>query len=159
MGDRILSVFVQGTPIPQGQMMPRMVCRLRGNKQCKAWLCPPDKQAWKDWRSTIEIAAREALDKNHRPEKGFVYMMTLYFGLQRPKSHYTAKGNFTKSAPRFHTVRPDVDNLTKAVNDSLTRAGVWHDDSELVSCHIEKAYVSSSPGVMINVTRLRREDD
>lgn len=46
--------------------------------------------------------------------------------------------------------RRDLDNLLKAVGDSLEHAGVYHDDSQIVWLLIEKAEVVA--GGMIRVT-------
>ena len=36
--------------------------------------------------------------------------------------------------------RPDVDNNAKVILDALTEAHLWHDDAQVVSLTIEKAY-------------------
>ena len=33
--------------------------------------------------------------------------------------------------PRWHTKKPDIDNVEKAVLDALTTAGAWHDDNQV----------------------------
>ena len=37
-----------------------------------------------------------------------------------------------------HTVRPDADNLVKALLDAMTRAGVWEDDAQVYDLHVRK---------------------
>lgn len=52
------------------------------------------------------------------------------FRMQRPKIHYGTGKNSDKlmmSAPYYHTITPDVDNLCKLVMDCLTGI-VWVDD-------------------------------
>jgi Holliday junction resolvase RusA-like endonuclease len=41
-----------------------------------------------------------------------------------------------------HTVKPDTDNLLKAVMDAMTEAGVWTDDALVYSTKSEKWYAS-----------------
>ena len=41
----------------------------------------------------------------------------------------------------FHTVKPDIDKLTRFTLDAVTQAGnVWHDDSQVVALHVHKIY-------------------
>lgn len=54
------------------------------------------------------------------------------------------------------TERPDVDNLTKSVQDVLTDLKMWHDDSQLASVHIEKFRTDGEPCMLI---RVRTADD
>ena len=58
---------------------------------------------------------------------------------------------------QFHTVRPDVDKLLRAVNDALTGV-LWKDDSQIVNLEGEKTYamVGSQPGVTVLVTEVDR---
>ena len=62
--------------------------------------------------------------------------LRLIFYMPRPKNHYRT-GKFSEllkdSAPSFHTKKPDVDNLSKAVLDAMTDAGILSDDSIVVS--------------------------
>ena len=43
---------------------------------------------------------------------------------------------------RQHIVKPDLDNLVKAVLDGLNGIA-WHDDAQIVELHISKKYVQS----------------
>ena len=51
----------------------------------------------------------------------------------------------------FKTTRPDTDNLIKQLKDSLTDAGFWKDDSQVVIETTIKKWASGAPciGVMI----------
>ena len=56
----------------------------------------------------------------------------------------------------------DIDKLARSVLDSLTDAGVWTDDGQIVDLHAVKAYPHSphpdamvSPGVLIRVKETR----
>jgi Holliday junction resolvase RusA-like endonuclease len=59
----------------------------------------------------------------------------------RPKS----KAWKTKPMPRYpHTSRPDADNVAKAVCDSLEKAGVIHNDSQVHALTVHKWVASAS---------------
>jgi Holliday junction resolvase RusA-like endonuclease len=50
-------------------------------------------------------------------------------------------------------VRPDLDKLLRSTLDGLTDAGVWRDDSQVVSISAAKVYAKNgdTPGVIIEV--------
>ncbi len=52
---------------------------------------------------------------------------------------------------RYHTKRPDIDNLAKAVKDAL-RGIIYADDSQIVEAHLYKQY--GGPGVKIEIKTL-----
>ena len=67
----------------------------------------------------------------------------------------------TKRAPKkrphreYMTVRPDVDNLVKAVKDCCTGI-LWHDDCQITHVDASKfrAAANEEPGVLVNVSVL-----
>ena len=77
--------------------------------------------------------------------------------MPRPKRHYR-KGKFSHvlkdDSPVFHISKPDCDNLSKAVLDAMTDAGVIKDDSIVVNHIIYKKYATSEPGVKIQIEEL-----
>ena len=87
--------------------------------------------------------------------------------LNRPGRHFRSvkKVKVLKDdAPTWHTVKPDVDNLSKAVMDSMsdhtvkgiTDAGLWHDDCQVAWLDIRKIYTpdGSQPAALVNIYRL-----
>lgn len=54
----------------------------------------------------------------------------------------------------FHTVKPDVDKLTRAVLDAL-KGIVIHDDSQVVHVNASKRYSAEPPHVFIAVEKVR----
>lgn len=88
----------------------------------------PSKKAKEDLLSVIQD---QAPDKPYdEPLRVDTY---LYF--QRPKAHYGTGRNAGKlkpSAPRWHTKKPDKDNVEKKIFDSMSKV-FWRDDS--IICH------------------------
>jgi len=83
--------------------------------------------------------------------------LRLIFYMPRPKNHYRT-GKFSEllkdSTPSFHTKKPDVDNLSKAVLDAMTDAGILSDDSIVVQHYIYKKYTERETGVKIEIEEL-----
>jgi Holliday junction resolvase RusA-like endonuclease len=78
------------------------------------------------------------------PIKGAV-TMELVFQMGEPNWYGNGK---------YHTKRPDIDNLTKAVKDAL-KGIIYADDSQIVEAHLYKQY--GVPKVIITVTALEEE--
>lgn len=68
--------------------------------------------------------------------------------IQRGAKHYQGKLKVQIEAWRPDNRRRDLDNLLKAVLDSLTHAGVWEDDGNIVDLRI---YWAESIGGMLKV--------
>ena len=79
--------------------------------------------------------------------------LELAFYMARPHNHYGTgkKQAFLKdSAPEYHSGRPDLDNLTKFVQDSLNKI-FYRDDSLICQLTAEKKY-SENPRTEITIT-------
>lgn len=68
------------------------------------------------------------------------------FLMRKPKK-------FAKRCPAWHTTRPDLDKLERAVLDALTGI-LYLDDAQVCSVNKTKTYASQSPGVIVRVVRL-----
>lgn len=69
--------------------------------------------------------------------------------------------SFPKSTPKkeiihfaYHKSRPDLDNIIKAVLDSLTQSNFWKDDSLIADLHLKKYRVVTDPTVTITIRKL-----
>lgn len=86
------------------------------------------------------------------------------FNMPRPKADFgTGKnaGILKPSVPKFHTKKPDMDNLEKAVYDTLSHKsgiGVWHDDSQITESHNVKQYAVSSDRIGMRIQVYLLED-
>ncbi len=129
--------FVAGEPIAQPRPKFRRFKNFVGTYT-------PDKLVG-PWKHRCTLAARESRVAGLRMEGPIV--LSLVFVLPRPLSHFgTGKnaGKLKTGAPRFHIIKPDFDNLAKAVCDAFTDAAVWLDDSQVVSGASGKGY--AAPG-------------
>jgi Holliday junction resolvase RusA-like endonuclease len=130
-----IEITVYGNPVPQGR--PRFA---RVGKFVRTY-DPKESVAWKD---SVKLQAISILRDNY-PEwqliKGAI-SLNCQFALMRPPSVSVKK----RPLP---TVKPDLDNLLKAVKDAL-KGIVWVDDSQVTTVTANKIY-SEQPGVVIRV--------
>lgn len=116
---------VRGIPAPQGSKRHvgggRMV-------ESSAKVAP--------WRQDVRRAAEDAMN-GHLPFEGPLELIAI-FTLPKPKT--------VKRLLPF--VRPDLDKLLRSTGDALTSAGVYVDDSQVVSLTARKVY-GIIPGAQI----------
>jgi Holliday junction resolvase RusA-like endonuclease len=136
--------FIQGTPKPQAR--PRFA---RRGKFVSTYSV---KNEWK------EVVKKKVKYLN---DPGFctAIEVNLYFWFHRPKSHYGTGKNADKlkeNAPKWHTKKPDKDNLEKAVTDALVDAGLLSDDSIIVRGMTSKSYITpdEESGCWVDINQL-----
>lgn len=139
----MVSFFVPGQPQTQGSK--RGIVHPHTGR---VMLLEQAGQKLKSWRAAITDAAIEAM-AGRDPIQGAVEL-SVYFYFARPKSHFRTNGELKASAPARPAKRPDLDKLTRAVKDSMSRI-VYRDDGQVVSLLAEKFY-KPSPGVSVTVT-------
>jgi len=143
---RSLSFDVYGLPAPQGSK------RHVGN----GVMIESSKRV-KPWRAAVEVAAREAIEGEWEPFTGPL-ALTLTFYLPRPKAHYGTGRNASvlkPDAPKWVSVRPDIDKLARSTLDALTTSGVWVDDSQVAHLTARKLYANTPrTGADITITEL-----
>lgn len=131
----MIEFFVHGDPVAQGR--PKFF-RRGDHVGCY----DPDKS--KVWKKVVADAAAES--KITPFEKTLPLALTLRFFIVRPKS--------IKAAKRPHPiVKPDLDNLAKAIKDAL-KGLAWDDDSQVCQMTAQKEY-SDRSGVWIGVKELK----
>lgn len=148
--EHILDLHVAGVPATQGSK----TAIARGGR---AWLIDKNPQKLKPWREAVRSDAAQHLESVHgdtwQPLTGPV-SVRLLFAVPKPAS-----------APKRRRVWPigarsgDADKLARSVLDSLTDAGVWRDDSQVVHLDVWKDYPGPDvqqfvPGVRITVHRI-----
>jgi Holliday junction resolvase RusA-like endonuclease len=120
-----LTFMIPGEPVPQ----PRPRVSTRGGF-ARAYV--PAKHPVHAYRDAIATAARAAGAGVH----GEPVSVVIDFVWERPKSHMRKSG-VKPDAPVLP--RPDLDNTTKAVLDSLNGVA-WEDDSQVQRLVVEKSY-------------------
>lgn len=143
-----IEFFVPGTPIAQGSK------RHVGNG-----VLIESAKGLKDWRRAITDAAYTYRFQQEQWTGPVSVYVTFY--VARPKSHHVANDParpVKDSAPMWPTSKPDIDKLTRAVLDAVTDAGVWRDDSQVISVEAIKGYVGfgaqTTPGVSVRAVEV-----
>lgn len=112
------------------------------------------------FRADVERAARAAKLAGLRMAGPFRLTVTVY--LPRPKDHHRAGDKLRElkpTAPHLHACKPDLTNIIKALEDALTDAGVWRDDSAISEHRTAKRYSDAAGrvGCEITITELEEE--
>ena len=144
----MLTFFVSGVPIAQ----PRVKACIRG-KHAGVY----DPGTANEWKNKVMSCGTTAA---YRPEQSTKFEvitgpvgLTLHFYLPRPKHHFRSNGELKQTAPWWHTSKPDLDNLEKAVKDAVTQIGViWSDDSQVCMSQKTKIYATNENPVGVRVT-------
>lgn len=131
----VVEFDVDGVPVPQGSKTGRV---LQGPRGPVASLYNDNDKALKPWRKAVTAAASAAHAGRLRIE-GAV-LVEVEFRFLRPKS-------VSRLLP---TVKPDLDKLQRSILDAVTDAGVWRDDSQVVTVVARKRY-ADQPGVHVRV--------
>lgn len=142
---RSLTLEVRGLPVAQGSARAfiangRAFVATEGNRT---------RSPLGAWRGAIAAEAREAM--GDEPAMDGPVSVRIVFRMPRPKSHYL-KAGLRPSAPSWHSSKPDIDKLTRAVLDAITVVAI-RDDSQVVRLIVSKTYESPSPvGALVEIS-------
>ena len=138
-----VEVFVAGVPRPQGSKDHVGRGRLIESSKYVG--------AWRDL-ITVHLLGKRGSFAQYVPVR-----VDLLFTVPAPK-------NLPVHTVVYPTKIPDLDKLVRAVYDAITKAGVWHDDSQAVESHEYKTYpfhalsahddAADVPGVRITLTEI-----
>jgi Holliday junction resolvase RusA-like endonuclease len=131
---QMLTFRVDGVPVAQ----PRHKVALRG-RRAVAYI--PKSHAIHAWKWAIEEAAREEAKRiGWVPRKGIALAVSMVFSFERPRSSET----------QWHTQRPDLDNLAKAVLDAL-HGIAFPDDAVVDELKLRKQW-RDKPGLWVDIS-------
>lgn len=120
--------FIAG--VVKAQPRPRAFCRGK-----RAGMYNPDTAD--AWKMCIKNAV-SGLQLGDLP-LGVIIHVTF----KRPKSHYGSRQGvpyLKPAAPVWHTNKPDVDNVAKAILDAISDAGAWGDDKQVTYLKVTKEW-------------------
>ena len=81
--------------------------------------------------------------------RGVPIAVNIEFGMRIPESTTKKRKKLMLDGEIMHTVKPDLDNLIKAVLDALNGLA-WYDDAQIVELNVTKTYVEE-PHILINI--------
>jgi crossover junction endodeoxyribonuclease RusA len=127
-------LFVPGIPKPQGSKSAFK----RGNRI----VLVEASKSLPEWRNTLEWTITAYTQENRFTTVLRPFSIELHFWLPRAKTN----------AKPFHTQKPDLDKLIRAVLDALTKAKAIKDDSYCVELSARKSWDDFHPaGVEITM--------
>ena len=141
---------VYGLPAPQGSKTAYV-------RNGRASLVESSKEL-PAWRDSVIYSVRSG--KRPKTPLAEPVHVGLEFRFPRPKAHYGKDGAIKAGAVDRHTVKPDLDKLTRGVLDALVIAQVLVDDATVSWVFAEKRYVYTDelPGCSILVSVPRRQE-
>lgn len=140
-----ISITVYGTPAPQGSK------RYVGNSRSGKGIMIESSEKVKPWRECVRWTALAA--RAGAPPLDGPLVVRMVFTLHKPT--YAPKRRVT-----YPDRTPDLSKLTRATEDALTNAGIWHDDARVIEYErLAKVYPNEdpealdAPGVRISIWR------
>lgn len=129
-----LTFWVDGIPTPQGSKTRTQYGFREANPRLPAW------------RKTVRASALVALAERD----GFAAHVPVVLSAE----FFFVRGRTVKRI--WMTTKPDLSKLVRAIEDSMTSAGVWADDSQVVRfARVDKRYSDDDrPGVRVTARRL-----
>ena len=111
-----LGLFVPGIPVQQGS-------KVAGKRRDGTLFVRESAKGHKSWRRSVKEAAEAALMASDEWEAGYDGPVELSVRFYFPT---------IASGRHWKTSSPDLSKLVRAIEDSLTDAGVYKDDSRIV---------------------------
>ena len=148
----MISFYVCGDPSPKGSK----TAVVRGGRAVLLYGRTAGARAkYATWRDSVAMYARIAMNVGHDEKQAPLdgpLSIEVVFYLPRPKNETKAQ-----RARTWHTVRPDVDKLLRAVLDPLSGV-VITDDARIALVRVEKLYAPQPHymGAQITVIQLHQ---
>lgn len=140
--DNVLTMCLHGTPKGWSRAGHRIV---KSGKRLFVQVYTPTPM--RHYQDSIRDVARAVMAD--RPPLLGPLSVSLRFRMPIPKSETKRRREAMAAGEIAHTIKPDKDNLTKAIYDALNKI-VWLDDAQITRGFQTKAY-SRQPGVDLRV--------
>lgn len=138
LGERRITFYVYGTPIPQGSLTAHASRRKDGS--LFAAVHYPSGSKLHKWRNAIGRAARAEWGDVETTYNAVEIHLDYYF--KRPLTHYKTLDMVLKEgySKYHHEYVPDLDKLVRATMDAIAGI-VYHDDRQVIELSARKLYV------------------
>lgn len=134
-----VSMTLPFEPVPKGRPRFKVMCN-----HVQAFT-PPKTKAFEN---SVGYYYKGA-SNSYMFEQGVPITVSIEFGMAVPASYSKKRRGEMLDGVILHTVKPDVDNLVKAILDGLNGIA-FHDDAQITALHVSKRYVQS-PHIYINI--------
>ena len=136
---------VPGLPIAQPRQRHRVI---QTNGRAFATNYTPAKAPVNAWKATVALFARQAYQG---PLLTGPLALTISFDFLLPTAAKKAVRQAVTTSSRvvYHTSKPEIDNMVKALQDALNKV-VWVDDRQIAELHCVKRYAVES-GVQVEI--------
>lgn len=142
----MIHIFVPGEPVAKARPKARVMHGKGGKSMARMYT--PKKTV--NYENSIADMAKKQMIMRHATRSPVALDLALFFSI--PESWPKWKREAALKQHIAHTVKPDADNVVKAIKDALNNV-VYHDDAQVTEIRVVKLY-SDTPGVLIDVTEL-----
>ena len=133
----MISFEVYGTPQTAGSKRAMPVTKKDGTKFN---VVIDDNKKSPSWKQEVASQCRKSYAG---PLLDCPLKLIVEFRFARPKKDFRTNGTMKNDAPIWHSTKPDVTKLVRAIEDGLNKV-LWTDDSRVCDQHIYKRYVNGN---------------
>ena len=106
-----------------------------------------------DCMEKVSSAVKKQLGEGSNPDPDSMFSVSVHAYFQIPKSFSKKKKLLAMQSKVKPTKKPDLDNISKAVLDGITRSqSVWKDDAQVIEEHLFK-YYAENPCVVVVIEK------
>ncbi len=134
--EKAITFFVAGKPVPQPRQRHKILKTRSGNDFVHNYTSKT--HMVQGWKALVYYAAKSNITSMITGP----VRLSLHFYLPKPKS----------VKRKYPFVKPDVDNLAKAVMDALTIASIYTDDARVIDMDMKKRYADTENPMGVHIT-------
>ena len=142
-----LSIYIPGEACAQGR--PRFTV-IKNKTTGKSRTIAFDPKESKNYKSLVKMAAQEAIEQQEWKYTELPLVLTICFWKSIPKSKSKKFREAAIAGYEFPAVKPDVDNVAKAIMDALSGVA-YKDDKQVCDLIVRKRYTDKGPSVDVYI--------